>query len=89
MNDLPGFIPPRVGFLQKKVAVHTDAKHFSAFHLVLPAALFTQRITEAGLCAVYFCAVLAAYCVVIVHIAVLAAFAALDAAVPWIPNIMQ
>ena len=89
MDNLPGFIPPWIRFFQKKVAVHTDPNHFTAFDLVLSAAILAERIAEARLRTVNIGPVFAAFGVVIVHVAVLAALAAFDTAVPGIPYIMQ
>ena len=55
----------------------------------ISAAILAERIAEACLRTVDIRPVLAAFRVVVVHIAVLAALAAFDAAVPGIPDVMQ
>ena len=88
-HDLPGLVPPGIGLLQKEVAGHADPEHLAAFDLVLPAAVPGKRIAEARFRAVDIPAVFVPHGVEEVHIAVLAAFADLFAAVPRVPYIVQ
>ena len=60
LDNGPRFVPPRIGFLRKKIRSHADPYHFPAFYLVLTAAVFGQGITEAFFRSVNLSAVLAA-----------------------------
>ena len=84
-----GFVPPGVGFLEEEIGGHADSDHFTAFDLVFSTPRFTQRIAEPGLRSIDFSAVLITLGIKVIHIAVLATFTALFAAVPRIPYIMQ
>lgn len=89
MDDVPGLIPPGVGFLEEEIGGHADSDHFTAFDLVFSAACFAEWIAEPSPCSIDFSAVLITLGIKVIHIAVLATFTALFAAVPWVPDIMQ
>ena len=55
----------------------------------MSGAVFLERIGKAAFRFVDLGSVLVPHPVEKIHIAVLAAFAALDAAVPWIPDVVQ
>ena len=89
MDNVPGFVPPGVGFLKEEIGGHADSDHFTAFDLVFSTPRFTQRIAEPGLRPVNLTAILVPLGIEIIHIAVLTTFTTLFAAVPRIPYIMQ
>lgn len=88
-DDVPGFIPPGVGFLQKEIRGHAYPDHLAALDLVFSAARFAEWIAEPSLRSIDFSAVLITLGIKVIHIAVPATFTALFAAVPRIPYIMQ
>ena len=88
-HDVPRFRPPRVGLFQKEIGRHAYPDLFAALDLVMPGAVFLERVRKAVFSLVDVSSVLAPHPVEKIHIAVLAALAALDAAVPWIPDVVQ
>ena len=88
-DDIPRIGTPRISLLEEEIRGHADADHLAAFDFILTGAFFLQRIVEAGFGAVDLRAVAAAHLVKKVHIAVVAALALADAAVPRIPDIMH
>ena len=88
-HDVPRFRPPRVGLFQKEIGRHAHPDLFAALDLVMPGAVFLERIGKAVFGLVDLGPVLVPHPVEKIHIAVLAALAALDAAVPRIPDIVQ
>jgi hypothetical protein len=58
-------------------------------NLLIAFSVFLQRVGKTGLGPVNICAVVIPNTVQKIHIAMLAAFAGFDTAVPGIPNIMQ
>ena len=89
MDDVPGLIPPGICLLQEEVGRHAHPEHLAAFDLVFSAACFAEWIAEPSLRSIDFSAVLITLGIKVIHIAVLATFTALFAAVPRIPYIMQ
>ena len=84
----PSFLAPRVGVFQKEVARHADANEFAGTVFeVTPAIAVNGNRSVGG--AVDAAPVLPARFVQSVHVAVLAAFAHFDAAVPGIPNVVH
>ena len=88
-HDVPRFGPPRVSLFQKEIRSHADPDLLAALNFVVPGAVLLERIGKAVFGFVNFGSVLVPHPVKKIHIAVLAAFAALDAAVPWIPDVVQ
>jgi hypothetical protein len=88
-HDVPGFFPPRVSLLQEKIGGHANPDQLATFDFVLSLAILLQRVAKPRLGAVNGAAILASLGIQKVHIAVLTAFAALDAAVPGIPYIVH
>ena len=88
-HDVPRFRPPRVGLFQKEIGRHAHPDLFAALDLVMPGAVFLERIGKAVFGLVDLGPVLVPHPVEKIHVAVLAALAALDAAVPWIPDVVQ
>lgn len=86
-NDLPCLSTPGISFFQEKIGCHANPKRLSAFYFVLTAAIPGKRIEKSGPCSENMSAILIAKLIQEEHVAILAAFAALSAAVPWIPNI--
>lgn len=85
----PSLWTPRVGFFEEKVRGHADANVFATLDFEVAGAILLQGIAEAAFGLIDARAVLAAFAVEIIHVAVLAAFAGLDTAVPRVPNIMH
>ena len=88
-HDVPRLSPPRVGFFQEKIRGHADPDLLTTLDLIVSGAVFLERVGKAVFCFVDLGSVLIPHPVEKIHIAVLAALAALDAAVPWIPDIVQ
>lgn len=88
-DDVPGLIPPGVGFLQEEIGGHAYPDHLAAFDLVFSATRFAERIAEPGLRSVDLSAIFVPLGIEIIHIAVLAAFTALFAAMPGVPYVVQ
>ena len=88
-HDVPRFSPPRVGFFQEKIRGHADPDLLTTLNLVVSGAVFLERIRKAVFRFVDLGSVLVPHPVEKIHVAVLAALAALDAAVPWIPDVVQ
>ena len=90
--DSPSRLPDQsawVGLFQKEIGRHAHPDLFAALDLVMPGAVFLERIRKAVFGLVDLGPVLVPHPVEKIHIAVLAALAALDAAVPRIPDIVQ
>ena len=88
-HDVPRLSPPRVGFFQEEIRGHADPDLLTTLDLVMPGAVFLERIGKAAFRFVNFGPVLVPHPVEKIHVTVLAALAALDAAVPWIPDVVQ
>ena len=88
-HDVPGFGPPRVGLFQKEIRGHTDPDLLAALNFIVPGAVLLERIGKAVFGFVDLGSVLVPHPVEKIHVAILAAFAALYAAVPWIPDVVQ
>ena len=88
-HDVPRLNPPRVGFFQEEIRGHADPDLLTTLDFVVSGAVFLERIGKAAFRFVDLGSVLVPHPVEKVHIAVLAALAALDAAVPWIPDVVQ
>ena len=88
-HDVPRLSPPRVGFFQEEIRGHADPDLLTTLDFVVSGAVFLERIGKAAFRFVDFGSVLVPHPVEKIHVAVLAALAALDAAVPWIPDVVQ
>ena len=88
-HDVPRLSPPRVGFFQEEIRGHADPDLLTTLDFVVSGAVFLERIGKAAFRFVDLGSVLVPHPVEKIHIAVLAALAALDAAVPWIPDVVQ
>ena len=88
-HDVPCLSPPRVGFFQEEIRGHADPDLLTTLDFVVPGAVFLERVGKAAFRFVNFGPVLVPHPVEKIHVAVLAALAALDAAVPWIPDVVQ
>ena len=88
-HDVPCLSPPRVGFFQEEIRGHADPDLLTTLNLVVPGAVFLERIGKAAFRFVDLGSVLVPHPIEKVHVAVLAALAALDAAVPWIPDVVH
>ena len=88
-HDVPRLNPPRVGFFQEEIRGHADSDLLTTLDFVVPSAVFLERIRKAVFRFVDLGSVLVPHPVKKIHITVLAALAALDAAVPWIPDVVQ
>ena len=88
-HDVPRLSPPRVGFFQEEIRGHADPDLLAALNFVVSGAVFLERIGKAAFRFVDLGSVLVPHPVEKIHVAVLAALAALDAAVPWIPDVVQ
>ena len=88
-HDVPRLNPPRVGFFQEEIRGHADPDLFAALDFVVSGAVFLERIGKAAFRFVDLGSVLVPHPVEKIHVAVLAALTALDAAVPWIPDVVQ
>ena len=88
-HDVPRLNPPRVGFFQEEIRGHADTDLLTTLDFVVSGAVFLERIGKAAFRFVDLGSVLVPHPVEKIHVAVLAALAALDAAVPWIPDIVQ
>ena len=88
-HDVPRLSPPRIGFSQEEVRGHADPDLLTTLDFVVSGTVFLERIGKAAFRFVDLGSVLVPHPVEKIHIAVLAALAALDAAVPWIPDVVQ
>ena len=88
-HDVPRLSPPRVGFFQEEIRGHADPDLLTTLDFVVSGAVFLERIGKAAFRFVDLGSVLVPHPVEKIHVAVLAALAALDAAVPWIPDVVQ
>ena len=88
-HDVPRLSPPRVGFFQEEIRGHADPDLLTTLDFVVSGAVFLERIGKAAFRFVDLGPVLVPHPVEKIHVAVLAALAALDAAVPWIPDVVQ
>ena len=88
-HDVPRLRPPRVGFFQEEIRGHADPDLLTTLDFVVSGAVFLERIGKAAFRFVDLGSVLVPHPVEKIHVAVLAALAALDAAVPWIPDVVQ
>ena len=88
-HDVPRLNPPRVGFFQEEIRGHADPDLLTTLDFVVSGAVFLERIGKAAFRFVDLGPVLVPHPVEKIHVAVLAALAALDAAVPWIPDVVQ
>ena len=88
-HDVPHLSPPRVGFFQEKIRGHADPDLLTTLDFVVSGAVFLEWIRKAVFGFVDLGPVLVPHPVEKIHVAVLAALAALDAAVPWIPDVVQ
>ena len=88
-HDVPRLNPPRVGFFQEEVRGHADPDLLTTLDFVVSGAVFLERVGKAAFRFVDLGSVLVPHPVEKIHVAVLAALAALDAAVPWIPDVVQ
>ena len=88
-HDVPRLNPPRVGFFQEEIRGHADPDLLTTLDFVVSGAVFLERIGKAAFRFVDLGSVLVPHPVEKIHVAVLAALAALDAAVPWIPDVVQ
>ena len=88
-HNVPRLNPPRVGFFQEEIRGHADPDLLTTLDFVVPSAVFLERIGKAIFGFVNLSSVLVPHPVQKIHITVLAALAALDAAMPWIPDVVQ
>ena len=88
-HDVPRLSPPRVGFFQEEIRGHADPDLLTTLDFVVSGAVFLERVGKAAFRFVDLGPVLVPHPVEKIHVAVLAALAALDAAVPWIPDVVQ
>ena len=88
-HDVPRLSPPRVGFFQEEIRGHADPDLLTTLDFVVSGAVFLERVGKAAFRFVDLGSVLVPHPVEKIHVAVLAALAALDAAVPWIPDVVQ
>ena len=88
-HDVPRFRPPRVGLFQKEIGRHAHPDLLAALNFVVSGAVFLERVGKAIFRFVDLGPILIPHPVKKIHITVLAALAALDAAVPWIPDVVQ
>ena len=88
-HDAPRLSPPRVGFFQDEIRGHADPDLLTTLDFVVSGAVFLERVGKAAFRFVDLGSVLVPHPVEKIHVAVLAALAALDAAVPWIPDVVQ
>ena len=88
-HDVPRLSPPRVGFFQEEIRGHADPDLLTTLDFVVSGAVFLERIGKAAFRFVDLGPVLVPHPVEKIHVAVLATLAALDAAVPWIPDVVQ
>ena len=88
-HDVPRLNPPRVGFFQEEIRGHADPDLLTTLDFVVSGAVFLERVGKAAFRFVDLGSVLVPHPVEKIHVAVLAALAALDAAVPWIPDVVQ
>ena len=88
-HDVPRLSPPRVGFFQEEIRGHADPDLLTTLDFVVSGAVFLEWIRKAVFGFVDLGPVLVPHPVEKIHVAVLAALAALDAAVPWIPDVVQ
>ena len=88
-HDVPRLSPPRVGFFQEEIRGHADPDLLTTLDFVVSGAVFLERVGKAAFRFVDLGSVLVPYPVEKIHVAVLATLAALDAAVPWIPDVVQ
>ncbi len=88
-DDVPDILPPGVGLFQEKVGGHAYPDQLTALDLVAALPVPLEGVIKACLGPVDPGTVLVPQLVQKIHIAVLAAFAALDAAVPGVPDIVH
>ena len=88
-HDVPRLSPPRVGFFQEEIRGHADPDLLTTLDFVVSGAVFLEWIRKAVFGFVDLGPILIPHPVEKIHVAVLAALAALDAAVPWIPDVVQ
>ena len=88
-HDVPRLSPPRVGFFQEKIRGHADPDLLTTLDFVVSGAVFLEWIRKAVFGFVDLGPILIPHPVEKIHVTVLAALAALDAAVPWIPDVVQ
>lgn len=72
---------------KKSEVIQTE--HLAALYFIPSLPVLLERIAEAILCAVYFVAVLVAYPIQKIHIAIFTAFGTLLASVPRVPYIVH
>lgn len=88
-HDVPRLNPPRVGCFQEEIRGHADPDLLTTLDFVVSGAVFLERVGKAAFRFVDLGSVLVPHPVEKIHVAVLAALTALDAAVPWIPDVVQ
>ena len=88
-HDVPRLNPPRVGFFQEEIRRHADPDLLTTLDFVVSGAVFLEWIRKAVFGFVDLGPILIPHPVEKIHVTVLAALAALDAAVPWIPDVVQ
>ena len=88
-HDVPRLNPPRVGLFQEEIRGHADPDLLTTLDFVVSGAVFLERVGKAAFRFVDLGPVLVPHPVEKIHVAVLAALTALDAAVPWIPDVVQ
>lgn len=88
-HDGPGFVAPRVCLGQKEVGGHADAEHFASANFVVAMAVFGEGVAHVGGAVDPGAVSVATNAVKVVHVAVGAAFADFDAAVPWVPDVVH
>jgi len=88
-HDVPSILSPLIRLFQKEIRGHADTDHFTALRPIPTLSVSLEGLVEASLSLVYLPAVTIPHTVQKVHITVLTALAAFNAAVPGIPNIMH
>lgn len=88
-HDGPGFVAPGVGLGQKEVGGHADAEHFAGADFIVAVAVFGEGITHVGGAIDLSAIGVATNAVKVVHVAVGAAFADFDTAVPGVPDVVH
>ena len=88
-HDAPRLNPPRVGFFQEEIRGHADPDLLTTLDFVVSGSVFLERVGKAAFRFVDLGSILVPHPVEKIHVTVLAALAALDAAVPWIPDVVQ
>ena len=74
---------------RSEIRGHADPDLLTTLDFVVSGAVFLERVGKAAFRFVDLGSVLVPHPVEKIHVAVLAALAALDAAVPWIPDVVQ